>query len=320
MNDPKREQLEIFSNYLKKNALKMTRQRELILETFLEADGHLSADELFSLVRQKDSGVGFATVFRTLKALTECNLARETDFRDGRARFEKIHRRPEHHHIVCEQCNRTIEFYSPELKEIEQEIAAKYHLQAVRNRFQIFGICEDCQKKKAPSHEAYDSDLVFARDALKIAMETEKRGISFYAAAADNSIHASARQAFLRMLEEEKRHYRDLEKEWHALIENHGEVLDAPVFLHFDFEALKRIFPSREVVSRKLKQDLDEQEALKLAMNMEQEAFNFFSEYADRFTETRGRDIFLRFAAEEQEHYELMKTELERLQANRRIT
>ena len=81
------EQLVLFSDYLKRNSLKMTRQREVIVESFLRTNGHLSIDELHQLVKQKDATVGFTTVFRTLKALTDCGLARETDFQDGRTRF-----------------------------------------------------------------------------------------------------------------------------------------------------------------------------------------------------------------------------------------
>ncbi len=307
------EQLEVFSNYLKDNGLKMTRQRELLVRAFLDADGHVSADELFILGKERDDKLGFATVFRTLKALTECGLARETDLSDGRTRFEKLYRRPDHHHIVCEECNKTIEFYSPELEELEEQILSKYHVKPLRQRLQILGICEDCQNKRKPSNEIYDNDLIFARDALKIAMETEKRGINFYRTAAENTTHPSTRSAFLRMLEEERQHFSDLQVEWKRLIEGNESVLDAPVFLHFDFDALNRIFPSRERVRQSINEDMDEMEALRLAMNMELEAYNFFHEYAEKFKDTKGRDIFLKFAAEEQDHYALIKEELDKL-------
>ncbi len=270
MNEQFQEQLDVFARYLKKNGLKMTRQRELLVRTFLEAEGHLSADELFELVKKKDQKLGFATVFRTLKALTECGLARETDLSDGRTRFEKLYKRPEHHHIVCEGCGKTIEFFSPELEELEKKIVAQYKIQPIRQRIQIFGVCQDCQEQEqAPSTEVYDNDLVFARDALKIAMETERRGINFYKAAAENSKDPSTRAAFLEMLEEEKEHFSNLQKEWKSLIARDEKVLEAPVFLHFDFEALERIFPSREKVEERMGADLSETEALELAMNME---------------------------------------------------
>jgi rubrerythrin len=114
------------------------------------------------------------------------------------------------------------------------------------------------------------------------------------------------------MLGDEKKHLARLRRRWNELLEDHREVLEAPLFLHFDFNALQEIFPSREEISRSLSVNLTEDEALKLAMNMERDAFNFFSQYADKFNDTRGRDIFLQFAEEEQEHYEIIRKTYEK--------
>lgn len=307
------EQLEVFAEYIRSKGYRMTRQRQLVVETFLETQGHVSTDELYNLVREKDEKIGYATVFRTLKALTDCGLARETDLDDGRTRFEHLYKRPHHHHIVCVECNRTIEFYSPELEQLQANIVAEYDFKPVRYKFQIFGTCKECRGEKETERQLYDSDLVFARDALKIAMETEKRGVRFYKTAAKMVDRPVTKQAFLEMLEDEEKHYTDLKKEWDRLVRNHKEVLDAPVFLHFDFDALKKIFPSREEISEKLETDLSEEEALNLALAMEQEAFAFFRKYAEKFSDTEGRDIFIKFAEEEREHCETIQEALDSL-------
>lgn len=316
MSDPRNieEQLEVFSNYLKKNGLKMTRQRRTVVEAFLSEDGHLSADELYEIVRKKDERLGYATVFRTLNTLADCGLARAIDLGDGRTRYEHDYKRPHHHHLVCTECHRTIEFFSPKLEQIQSELVKQYNFKPKRHKVQIFGICHDCQTQQQPRQETVDSDLVFARDALKIAMATEQRGVNFYTTAAELATQDSTRKTFLAMLEEERHHLSELEERWNELIQTHPAVLDAPVFLHFDYEALRRIFPSREEAEKKLKQNLTEPEALKLAMDMEKEAYHFFSRYADRFNDTRGRDIFLKFAEEEKDHYNLIREEYERLQ------
>lgn len=306
------EELEIFSSYLKEKRLRMTHQRETVVECFLNAGGHVSAEELYELVKKSDAKIGSTTVFRTLKALTDCGLAREVDLSDGRIRFEPLHRRPHHHHMVCVECNRTIEFLSPELEQIQSQIVSEYHFKPVQHRVQIYGICQDCQNQRQPGPEAVDADLVFVRDALKIAMETEKRGVSFYQTASAIVTHQSTRSTFLQMLEDEKTHLSGLEKEWSQLIGEHEEVLEAPVFLHFDFGSLKRIFPSRDQIKRKLKENLSARDALKLAMEMERDAYNFFREYAQKFNETKGKDIFTQFAEEELEHYDLIKQEYEK--------
>ncbi len=314
MTDEIREQLETFAGYLKENGLKMTRQREVVVSAFLEAEGHLSADELFALVKKSEQRIGFATVFRTLKALKECGLAREIDLNDGRARFEKLYKRPAHHHIICDECSKTIEFYSPGLQKLEEEIVSRYGFKPLRRKIQIFGICRECQQQKKAEAKVFNSDLVFARDALRIAMETEQRGINFYAAAAEIASHPTTRSAFQKMGEEERTHLDGLTKEWNRLISANPGLIEAPVFLHFDFDELRRIFPSQEEVRRRMGDGLDEAEALELAMKMELEAFQFFSRYADSFNDTRGRDIFLKFAEEEQEHYERMRDELKKLE------
>jgi Fur family transcriptional regulator, ferric uptake regulator len=307
------QQMEVFSGYLKKNGLKMTRQRELIVDSFLRTNGHLSTDELHQLVKQADKTVGFTTVFRTLKALTDCGLARETDLQDGRTRFEHIYNRPHHHHIVCVACNRTIEFLSPELERLQEQTVAKYQFQSVRHQLQIFGVCFDCQNQRPSPQDVFDSDMVFARDALKIALEAERSGVNFYLAAAEQISHPSGKSTFLRIAEDEKKHLRDLEYEWIELIKKDKNILSAPVFLHFDYEALRKIFPARDEIRKRLKGNLDEEQALSLAMKMELESYNFFRNYAQRFNDTRGKAIFLKFAAEEEDHYRTIQKEYERV-------
>lgn len=314
MEDPIAEQFAVFADYVRENGLRMTRQRELVVRTFLRSEGHLSTDELFELVREEDAKIGYATVFRTLKALTDCGLARETDLDDGRTRFEHLYRHPEHHHIVCLECNRTIEFFSPELDRLQSEIVAEYDFKPVRSKFQIYGLCRACQGEVVASSQWHDPDLVFARDALRIAMETERRGVRFYSTASDIVAHDSTRETFNRMLQDEKKHLRNLQQEWDRLIKGNRRILDAPVFLHFDFDALRKIFPSREEIGRRLRNDMSELEALELAMSMEKDAWDFFRNYADKFTDTRGRDIFLQFAEEERDHYETIRATWEAIQ------
>ena len=318
MSTTKQDYFSVFSDYLKKNGLKMTRQRRLILETFLGVEGHLSADELYEVVCKKDPRIGFTTIFRTLKAMTECGLARETDLNDGRTRFERLYRTPRHHHIVCQECSKTIEFYSPELEEMQAKIASEYGLQPVQQRLQILGVCKECQEKTNPTIQFFDNDQIFARDALKIAMATEKRGIAFYRAGAESSSNLpSTQEAFLAMLAEEERHLEGLLEEWDRLIEGNPGIVDAPVFLHFDFERLQEIFPPASKISEGLLGDMTEIQALRLAMEMELEAYEFFTEYAERFADTQGRDVFAKFAAEEHEHYTMIKSELDRVSKKR---
>lgn len=144
-----REAQEIFYGHLKKVGLKHTEQRDTILRTFLETRDHLSTEELHRLVQKKDAGIGFTTVYRTLKLLAECGLASEVAFHDGIARYEHQYNRRSHHHMVCTECGSSVEFFSPEVGRLAQEIGRKHHYETTRHTFQIYGICEECRKKNS---------------------------------------------------------------------------------------------------------------------------------------------------------------------------
>jgi Fur family ferric uptake transcriptional regulator len=138
---------EIFHRHLKKVGLKHTEQRDSILRSFLETREHLSIDELHRLVKKRDAHIGFTTVYRTLKLLTECGLASEVAFHDGITRYEHQYNRRSHHHMVCTECGSSVEFFSPEVGKLAEEIGRKHHYLAHRHTFQIYGTCEECRKK-----------------------------------------------------------------------------------------------------------------------------------------------------------------------------
>jgi Fur family ferric uptake transcriptional regulator len=100
-------------------------------------------------VQKKDGRIGYTTVYRTLKLLAECGLASEVAFHDGIARYEHQYNRRSHHHMVCTQCGSSVEFFSRDVGQVEQEVGRKYRYLATRHTFQIYGICEDCRKKDA---------------------------------------------------------------------------------------------------------------------------------------------------------------------------
>ncbi len=137
----------IFHQHLRNVGLKHTGQRDTILRTFLSAREHLTTDELYRRVRRKDARIGFTTVYRTLKLLAECGLAGEVEFQDGIARYEPQYNRRSHHHMVCTECGASVEFFSPEIDEIEQAICSKHHYVPTRHTFQIYGVCEGCRRR-----------------------------------------------------------------------------------------------------------------------------------------------------------------------------
>jgi len=139
----------IFHAHLKRVGLKQTGQRDVILRTFLGTRDHLSTDELYRLVKAKDGRVGFTTVYRTLKLLAECGLASEVAFHDGVARYEHQYQRRSHHHMVCTDCGNSVEFFARDIERIERQVGRKHKYVPTSHTFQIYGICENCQKKRA---------------------------------------------------------------------------------------------------------------------------------------------------------------------------
>jgi Fur family ferric uptake transcriptional regulator len=137
---------EVFSLYLKEKDLKLTAQRELILETFLNHRGHISAEELYQKAREKQSHVGFATVYRTLKHMTQCGLARELDFGDGRIKYEPEFNRQHHDHMICTKCGTYIEFLNPQIEELQEQVSRKHGFKITSHRMQLYGLCQKCQK------------------------------------------------------------------------------------------------------------------------------------------------------------------------------
>ena len=143
-----REAENIFHHHLKRVGLKHTEQRDTILRAFLGTHEHLSTDELHRLVKKEDPRIGFTTVYRTLKLLAECGLASEVAFHDGITRYEHQYNRRNHHHMVCTECGGSVEFFSPEVGKLEQEIGRKHHYLTTRHTFQIYGVCEQCRRKR----------------------------------------------------------------------------------------------------------------------------------------------------------------------------
>lgn len=138
---------EIFHEHLKRTRLKRTDQRDLILDVFIGTEGHMSVEELYDLVKKKDPSVGFTTVYRTMKLMTEAGLAHEVRFTDGRARYEHEYNHDHHDHLICNECNAIIEFYSQEIEKLQEEIARQHKFKIKDHSHRVFGICSDCQEK-----------------------------------------------------------------------------------------------------------------------------------------------------------------------------
>jgi Fur family ferric uptake transcriptional regulator len=138
-------ELQIFRDYVKKNGLKDTAQREEILTHLLKTEKHLSPEEIYQALRERDPKLGRATVFRTLKLLEECGLASRVTFADGRQKYESKAGKPHHDHMICVQCQEALEFSSPAIEKLQDRIAAQHGFKILWHRHEIFGRCRRCE-------------------------------------------------------------------------------------------------------------------------------------------------------------------------------
>ena len=309
-----KEETELFYSYLRQNGLKKTYQKDLILETFLNTEGHLSVEDIYALVKKRDKKVGVVTVFRTLKSLTACGIAREITLGDGLTRFEHSYHHPHHHHIVCTECHRAIEFVCPELERIQGEIIQRYHFQPIHHRFQTYGICEDCREHRpVVETQKHDTERIFARDAVKMALGMENRRLEFYRAAAKRNQDPGGKEVFERMIQEVENHITDLIGKVDEIVKQEKDLEHAPIFLHFDPCELEALIPDLAKFERTGEFRLDSKASTELALSLNHGTAEFFKNYADKFAETQGRQILINFAEQESAYSELVRKHMESL-------
>jgi Fur family ferric uptake transcriptional regulator len=138
---------EQLSEYLSGQGLKSTRQRDVVLNAFVSAGRHLSAEELYLLVKKSNPGIGYATVYRTLKLLAEAGLADERRFEDGFTRYEYNASDGHHDHLICTRCGRIIEFENERIEQLQQDVARKNRFQVKSHKLELYGLCVACQGK-----------------------------------------------------------------------------------------------------------------------------------------------------------------------------
>lgn len=139
------EELGLFKRYLETNGLKHSRQREVVLRSFLEAEGHVSVDELYSAVHEEHPDIGRSTVYRTLKLLCAAELAEPIQLNDGLVRFERRQLDGHHDHLICIRCGAVWEFLNSDIEKLQDEVAAAHSFAIDSHVHQIFGVCRSCR-------------------------------------------------------------------------------------------------------------------------------------------------------------------------------
>ena len=138
---------EKFFIFLAQKNLRITSQREVIIDTVFSTDKHFTAEQLLEWSRARDRSVSRATVYRTLPLLTESGLVREMDFgKDYKFYDPNYADHPNHNHIICQDCDRIVEFESETIDKLESEITHRLGFSVKSQRLQITATCEELKK------------------------------------------------------------------------------------------------------------------------------------------------------------------------------
>lgn len=121
-------------------------QREMVRYIF-SSHNHFDAEQLLSDMEQAGLNVSRATVYRTLAKLVDAGLLRRLQI-GPRLVYEHDYGYPQHEHLVCQQCGKMIEFESPELDAVYQEVCQQHQFQPVSHSLIVRGTCSDCNRSR----------------------------------------------------------------------------------------------------------------------------------------------------------------------------
>jgi Fur family transcriptional regulator, ferric uptake regulator len=140
-------EFQILNDYIRSRRLRHTPQRGAVLSVFLAIEGHVCVEELYQHVRRRFPGIGYTTVYRTMKLLAECGLCRAIDFGDGIERYEHQYGHAHHDHLICTRCGDQIEVVNADIENLQELLAHNEGFVLVSHSLQIFGICKQCMKR-----------------------------------------------------------------------------------------------------------------------------------------------------------------------------
>jgi len=148
-NNNNEEVIEELKRIVKQKGLKYTEQREIVLDILINAEDHLSAEDVYNQIKTKysDSNIGIATVYRALGFLEEVNLITSIAFGTEGKKYES-NAKSHHDHLICTSCGKIVEFLDDEIEKRKDRIAKKNKFKITSHSMQLYGTCKDCQEEK----------------------------------------------------------------------------------------------------------------------------------------------------------------------------
>lgn len=141
---------------LKQRGVRLTRQRQILLELIDQSGQHLDAEKLYHLAKEQDPKLNRVTVYRTLKMLKEGGLVDELDLMhvEGDQHYYETRMKQEHAHVICLRCGKVEEFFGEPLQKLRRQVEAHFGFQVVLARTEVGGYCSHCQVLRTQEMEA----------------------------------------------------------------------------------------------------------------------------------------------------------------------
>ena len=148
--------LESIKSSLKERGIRLTRQRQILLDLIDKTGLHLDAEQLYELAKQKDPKINRVTVYRTIHMLKEAGLVDELDLMhwSGDQHFYETRLKQEHAHVICLRCGKVEEFFGEPLLKIRRQVESHLGFQVLLTRTEVGGYCAHCRRLRAQELQA----------------------------------------------------------------------------------------------------------------------------------------------------------------------
>lgn len=137
-----------FKRLIREMGIKVTEQRLAILEALTDGRAHVTAQEVYERIHDAHPEIGFATVYRFLRKLSDLNFVTEVRMGGLPARYE-LTPRDHHDHLTCVRCAKIVEFENPQIEKIQEQVAQQNGFLLTHHVLELYGLCKSCQKVKA---------------------------------------------------------------------------------------------------------------------------------------------------------------------------